>query len=231
MALCGGGVVLGRPHDALERPARAQARLRPHGQRPEPSERLRPSAVHAGDSRAPRRHAIVDSRRRKVDAVGMRNFFTAAVVLAGLTNRAAARGGAGLAPHRDRRRKLQLHRLVPVQLRRRAEPQPVRGQPADRDQVGPLRGRRPRGRLVPRHLHDAQLVEDLRQRQGDRQQMAAVEALLPIAFAGFHRGMLSFTKAPITMDITEKRVTLLRTGVVGRHGSDERLRRQAGARS
>jgi hypothetical protein len=38
-------------------------------------------------------------------------------------------------------------------------------------------------------------------------QMAAVEALLPIAFAGFHRGMLSFTKAPITMDITEKRVT------------------------
>ena len=37
-------------------------------------------------------------------------------------------------------------------------------------------------------------------------QMAAVEALLPLAFAGFHRGMLSFTKAPITMDITEKRV-------------------------
>jgi hypothetical protein len=38
------------------------------------------------------------------------------------------------------------------------------------------------------------------------QQMAAVEALMPIAFAGFHRGMLSFTKAPIAMDITEKRV-------------------------
>jgi hypothetical protein len=38
-------------------------------------------------------------------------------------------------------------------------------------------------------------------------QMAAVEALLPLAFAGFHRGMLSFTKAPITMDITESRVT------------------------
>jgi hypothetical protein len=38
------------------------------------------------------------------------------------------------------------------------------------------------------------------------EQQAAVEALLPIAFAGFHRGMLSFTKAPITMDITEKRV-------------------------
>jgi len=37
-------------------------------------------------------------------------------------------------------------------------------------------------------------------------QMAAVEALMPIAFAGFHKGMLSFTKAPITMDITEKRV-------------------------
>jgi hypothetical protein len=37
-------------------------------------------------------------------------------------------------------------------------------------------------------------------------QMAAVESLLPIAFAGFHRGMLSFTKSPITMDITEKRV-------------------------
>lgn len=38
-------------------------------------------------------------------------------------------------------------------------------------------------------------------------QEKAVEALLPIAFAGFHRGMLSFTKAPITMDVTEKRVT------------------------
>jgi hypothetical protein len=38
------------------------------------------------------------------------------------------------------------------------------------------------------------------------QQMKAVEALLPIAFAGFQRGMLSFTKAPITMDITAERV-------------------------
>ena len=38
-------------------------------------------------------------------------------------------------------------------------------------------------------------------------QMAAVEALMPIAFASFHRGMLSFTKAPITMNITESRVT------------------------
>lgn len=37
-------------------------------------------------------------------------------------------------------------------------------------------------------------------------QMAAVEALLPIAFAGFHRGMLSFTKAPIVTEFTEKRV-------------------------
>src|SRR5262249_32526188 len=37
-------------------------------------------------------------------------------------------------------------------------------------------------------------------------QMAAVESLLPIAFAGFHRGMLSFTRAPITMDITEAKV-------------------------
>jgi len=42
--------------------------------------------------------------------------------------------------------------------------------------------------------------------QVSEKQMAAVESLLPIAFAGFHRGMLSFTKAPITMDITEKRV-------------------------
>src|SRR6478672_7729299 len=33
-------------------------------------------------------------------------------------------------------------------------------------------------------------------------QMKAVEALLPIAFAGFQRGMLSFAKAPITMNIT-----------------------------
>jgi hypothetical protein len=39
----------------------------------------------------------------------------------------------------------------------------------------------------------------------DRQK-AAVEALLPIAFAGFHRGMLSFTEAPIAMEITEERV-------------------------
>ena len=38
------------------------------------------------------------------------------------------------------------------------------------------------------------------------QQGRAVEALLPIAFAGFHRGMLSFTRAPITMDLSEKRV-------------------------
>jgi hypothetical protein len=37
-------------------------------------------------------------------------------------------------------------------------------------------------------------------------QMKAVEALLPIAFAGFQRGMLSFTKAPITMEIGTDRV-------------------------
>ncbi len=37
-------------------------------------------------------------------------------------------------------------------------------------------------------------------------QMQAVEALLPLAFAGFHKGMLSFTKAPITMEATETRV-------------------------
>jgi hypothetical protein len=37
-------------------------------------------------------------------------------------------------------------------------------------------------------------------------QMKAVEALMPIAFAGFHKGMLSFTKAPITMEIGESRV-------------------------
>jgi hypothetical protein len=38
-------------------------------------------------------------------------------------------------------------------------------------------------------------------------QAAAVEKLLPIAFAGFQRGMLSFTKAPITMTVTENRVS------------------------
>lgn len=37
-------------------------------------------------------------------------------------------------------------------------------------------------------------------------QMKAVEALLPLAFAGFQRGMLSFTKAPITMEATQSRV-------------------------
>jgi hypothetical protein len=37
-------------------------------------------------------------------------------------------------------------------------------------------------------------------------QAQAVEALLPVAFAGFQRGMLSFTKAPITMDIGATRV-------------------------
>ena len=37
-------------------------------------------------------------------------------------------------------------------------------------------------------------------------QMRAVEALLPIAFAGFHKGMLSFTKAPITMEVSDTRV-------------------------
>jgi len=37
-------------------------------------------------------------------------------------------------------------------------------------------------------------------------QMAAVEQLLPIAFAGFQRGMLTFTKAPITMELGTDRV-------------------------
>ena len=37
-------------------------------------------------------------------------------------------------------------------------------------------------------------------------QTKAVEALLPLAFAGFHKGMLSFTKAPITMEVTDARV-------------------------
>jgi hypothetical protein len=37
-------------------------------------------------------------------------------------------------------------------------------------------------------------------------QMKAVEALLPLAFAGFQKGMLSFTKAPITMEATADRV-------------------------
>ena len=37
-------------------------------------------------------------------------------------------------------------------------------------------------------------------------QMKAVEALMPLAFAGFQKGLLSFTKAPITMDMTESRV-------------------------
>ncbi len=37
-------------------------------------------------------------------------------------------------------------------------------------------------------------------------QMQAVDALLPIAFAGFHRGMLSLSKAPITMEVTDKKV-------------------------
>ena len=39
-------------------------------------------------------------------------------------------------------------------------------------------------------------------------QEKAVEALLPLAFAGFHRGMLSFSKVPITMDVTDARVRL-----------------------
>ena len=38
-------------------------------------------------------------------------------------------------------------------------------------------------------------------------QMKAVEAMLPLAFAGFHKGMLSFSKAPITMAATPTRVT------------------------
>ncbi|MGQ0732771.1 MAG: DUF1326 domain-containing protein [Acidobacteriota bacterium] len=38
-------------------------------------------------------------------------------------------------------------------------------------------------------------------------QMTAVEALLPLAFAGFHRGLLSFSKAPITMTVTDSKVT------------------------
>lgn len=37
-------------------------------------------------------------------------------------------------------------------------------------------------------------------------QEKAVEALLPLAFAGFHKGMLSFSKVPITMEVTDSRV-------------------------
>src|SRR5512134_1231355 len=37
-------------------------------------------------------------------------------------------------------------------------------------------------------------------------QMKAVEALMPLAFAGFQKGMLSFTKAPITMEVSDTRV-------------------------
>ena len=37
-------------------------------------------------------------------------------------------------------------------------------------------------------------------------QMKAVEALLPLAFAGFHKGMLSFSRAPITMEVGDARV-------------------------
>lgn len=37
-------------------------------------------------------------------------------------------------------------------------------------------------------------------------QMKAVEAMLPLAFAGFHKGMLSFTKVPIAMEATPTRV-------------------------
>lgn len=40
----------------------------------------------------------------------------------------------------------------------------------------------------------------------NERQMKAVEAMLPLAFAGFHKGMLSFTTAPITMEATETRV-------------------------
>ena len=37
-------------------------------------------------------------------------------------------------------------------------------------------------------------------------QERAVEALPPLAFAGFHKGMLSFSKAPITMEVADARV-------------------------
>jgi hypothetical protein len=59
-------------------------------------------------------------------------------------------------------------------------------------------------------------------------QMKAIEAMLPLAFAGFHKCMLSFTKAPITMELTDTRA-FLDAGIGGRHGSDARVRRQAGA--
>ncbi len=43
--------------------------------------------------------------------------------------------------------------------------------------------------------------------QTAERQTAAVRALLPVAFAGFYRGMSSFTKAPLTVEITEKKVS------------------------
>jgi hypothetical protein len=37
-------------------------------------------------------------------------------------------------------------------------------------------------------------------------QEKAVNALLPIAFAGFHKTMLSMSKVPVTMEVTDSRV-------------------------
>jgi hypothetical protein len=37
-------------------------------------------------------------------------------------------------------------------------------------------------------------------------QMKAVEAILPLAFAGFQRGMLSLTKAPLSVEMSDSRV-------------------------
>ena len=87
-----------------------------------------------------------------------------------------------------------------------AEPQSVRGQPPDCDQDGHYEGTDLAGVsfLVTFNMRNWSKIY-LSDRVSEQQEKA-VEALLPIAFAGFHRGMLSFTKAPITMDLTEKRV-------------------------
>ena len=111
-----------------------------------------------------------------------------------------------LAHHRHRGRELQLHRVVPVQLRRQPLGDVVRGQSHDLDR---------QGNYDTVDLAGVQLLVTFNMRNWSKiyvsdkvsdRQMKAVEALLPLAFAGFQKGMLSFSKAPITMEATESRV-------------------------
>ena len=137
--------------------------------------------------------------------------------------RSLPRAGAGLASHRHRGRELQLRHRLPLQLRRRARRDEVRRQPHHLDRERPLQRRGPRRRAVAGHVPDADLVEDLHQRQGvraadagGRSDDAAGLRRLPEGHAVVHEG-------PDHHGGERHPGAFLRARIGGGHGGDEGL--------